>query len=182
LQWDTLAVALGPTGENGLAQLGLSTRSAETGELPRSSPVRGSSAGSGRLAASGRARRCQGASPGGKDPDLGHRRRRGSPWWARDGDTSRRLGTGDGRPEKRWRAPAWGSWSGGRCDDGGACRWSKVALDGRAASATEGCGRLGALTVACGGRWLNGRLGVAQRHTRVVWGGGCFGAWSNGVQ
>jgi hypothetical protein len=39
LQWATLAVALGPAGENGLAHLGLS---AETGELPRSSPVCGS--------------------------------------------------------------------------------------------------------------------------------------------
>jgi hypothetical protein len=47
------------------------------------------------------------------------------------------------------------------CSDGGACRWPEVALDGRVASATEGGGRLGASTVACGGRWLSGRLGVA---------------------
>jgi hypothetical protein len=88
LQWATLTVALGPAGKNGLAQLGLSARSAEAGELPRSSPARGSSADSDRPAASDRGRRCQGASPGGKNTDLGHRRRRGSPWWARDGDAS----------------------------------------------------------------------------------------------
>jgi hypothetical protein len=34
LQWATRAVALGPAGESGLAHLGLSARSAETGELP----------------------------------------------------------------------------------------------------------------------------------------------------
>jgi hypothetical protein len=113
LQWATQTVALGPAGKNGLAQLGLSARSAEAGELPRSSPARGSPADSGRPAASDRGRRCQGASPGGKDPDLGHRQRWGSPWWARDGDASRRWGIGDGRPEKRWRAPTRGSWSGG---------------------------------------------------------------------
>jgi hypothetical protein len=52
------------------------------------------------------------------------------------------------------------SLGGGRCGDGGARRWPEVALDGRAASATEGGGQLGASTVSCGGRWLNGRLGV----------------------
>jgi hypothetical protein len=103
----------GPAGENGLAQLGLLAGSAEGGELPCSSPARGLQADSGRPAVSGRGRMCQGASPGGKDPDLGHWRRRGSLWWARDGDASRRWGTGDDRPEKRWRAPARGSWSGG---------------------------------------------------------------------
>jgi hypothetical protein len=38
---------LGPAGENGLAHLGLWVRSAETGELPRSPPARGSLAGEG---------------------------------------------------------------------------------------------------------------------------------------
>jgi hypothetical protein len=33
LQWATLAVVLGPAGENGLAHLGLLARSVETGEL-----------------------------------------------------------------------------------------------------------------------------------------------------
>jgi hypothetical protein len=108
LHWATLTVALGPADENGLAQLGLSSRSVEAGEVPHSSSARGSPVDSGRPAVSG-----QGASPGGKDPDLGHRRRRGSPWWARDGDASRRWGTSDGRPEKRWRVSARGSWSGG---------------------------------------------------------------------
>jgi hypothetical protein len=48
----------------------------------------------------------------GEGPDLGHRQRRGSPWRARGDEAGRLWGTGDGRPEKRWRAPAWGSWSG----------------------------------------------------------------------
>jgi hypothetical protein len=111
LQWATPAVALGPAGENGLAQLGLLARSAEAEELPRSSPARGSPADSGQPETSGQGRRCQGASPGGKDPDFGHRRWRGSPWWARDGDASRWWGTDDGRPEKRWRAPTQGLWN-----------------------------------------------------------------------
>jgi hypothetical protein len=63
------------------------------------------------------------------------------------------------------------SSGGGHCGDGGAHRWSEVALDRRAASATEGGSQLGASMVACGGRWLSGRLGVAQRHTRAVRGG-----------
>jgi hypothetical protein len=74
------------------------------------------------------------------------------------------------------------SSGGGCCGDGGACRWLEVALDGRAASAIEGGGRLGASTIACGGRWLSDRFGVAQRHMRVVRGGRLFDAWSNGVQ
>jgi hypothetical protein len=45
-----------------------------------------------------------------------------------------------------------------------------VALDGKVASANEGGGRLGASTVPCSGRWLNGRLGVAQRRMRAVHG------------
>jgi hypothetical protein len=47
LQWATPAVVLGPTGENGLAHLGLWARSAETGERPHSPPARGSLAGKG---------------------------------------------------------------------------------------------------------------------------------------
>jgi hypothetical protein len=35
--------------------------------------------------------------------------------------------------------------------------------------------------IACGGRWLSGRLDVVQRHTRAVQGGRRFGAWRNGV-
>jgi hypothetical protein len=108
-----LAVALVLAGENGLAHLGLSARSTETGELPRSSSTQDSPAESGRSVASDRGRRCQGVSPGGEGPNLGHRRWRGSPWWAHGGDASQQWGTGDGRPEKRWRAPARGSWSGG---------------------------------------------------------------------
>jgi hypothetical protein len=37
------------------------------------------------------------------------------------------------------------SSSGDRCLDGGACRWSEVALDGKAASAHEGGGLNGSL-------------------------------------
>jgi hypothetical protein len=53
------------------------------------------------------------------------------------------------------------SLGGGRCGDGGAHQWPEVALNGRAASATEGGSRLGASMVACGERWLSDRLGVA---------------------
>jgi hypothetical protein len=63
------------------------------------------------------------------------------------------------------------SLSGGRCGDGGACQWLEVALDGKATSANEGGGRLGASMVPCEGQWLSDRLGVAQRSTRVVRGG-----------
>jgi hypothetical protein len=74
------------------------------------------------------------------------------------------------------------SSGGGRCGDGGARQWPEVALDGREASATEGGGRLGASTFACSGRWLSGRLGVAQRHMRAVRGGRRFSAWRRGVR
>jgi hypothetical protein len=176
LQWATFAVALGLAGENGLAQLGLSACSTETGEFPRSSPTHGSPADIGRPAVSGRGRRCQGASPGGKDPDLGHRWRRGSLFWARDSDAisggeptiaGRRRG---GEHQLGVRGAAVSS-GGGRCVDGGARRWPDVALDGRASLVTKGGGRLSALTVACGGRWLRGRLVVAKRHMRAVRGG-----------
>jgi hypothetical protein len=63
------------------------------------------------------------------------------------------------------------SSSRGRCGDGGACRWLEVALDGKATSANEGGGRLGASTVPCEGQWLSDQLGVAQRSTRAVRGG-----------
>jgi hypothetical protein len=87
----------------------------ETGEPPPpNSPLtRGSPAESGRPVASGRGRRCQGASPGGEGPDLGHRQRRGSPWRSRGSEVGRWWGTGDGKPEKRWRAPTRSSQSGG---------------------------------------------------------------------
>jgi hypothetical protein len=180
-------VALGPAGESGLAHLGLSACSVETGELPHSPPACGSPAESDRPAVSGWGRRCSGASPGGEGPDLGHRRWRGSPWWARGGKAGQQRGTGDGRLEKRWRAPARVrgavvSSCRGRCDDGGAHRWLEVALDGKVASASEGGDWLGVLTVYCGGRWLSGRLGVAQRRTRAVRGGQHFGAWTRGAR
>jgi hypothetical protein len=66
------------------------------------------------------------------------------------------------------------SSGGGRCGDRGAHRWSEVALDRKAASASEGDGRLGASTVPCGGRWLSDRLGVAQKRTRAMCGGQRF--------
>jgi hypothetical protein len=187
LQWATVAVALGPAGENGLAHVGLSARSIETGELPRSPPAHGPLTDSGRPAMSGRGRRCRELTPevrvliwgmggggahhggltaamqvGGGEPVMASRRRGGE----------RQLGVcGEAV-----------SSGGGRCGDGGARQWPEVALDGMAASATKGGGRLGASTVACGGRWLSDRLGVPRRHTRTVWGGRCFGAWNRGVQ
>jgi hypothetical protein len=112
LQWATLAVTLDPVGESGLAHLGLPAQD-ETWEPPIPPPARGQSAESGQPAMSGRGRRCQVASPRGEGPDLVHRQWTGSPWWARGGEAGRRWGTGDGRPEKRWRALAQGSWSGG---------------------------------------------------------------------
>jgi hypothetical protein len=51
---------------------------------------------------------------------------------------------------------------------GGARRWSEVALDGKAASANEGGGWLSASMGPCGGQWLSGRLGVAQRCMRAL--------------
>jgi hypothetical protein len=56
--------------ESGLAHLDLSARG-KTGESPHSPPVRGSLAESGRPTASGRGRRCQGASPVGGVPIWG---------------------------------------------------------------------------------------------------------------
>jgi hypothetical protein len=48
------------------------------------------------------------------------------------------------------------SSGGGHCSDGGARRWPDLALDGKAASATEGGSMLGASTVSYDGRWLRG--------------------------
>jgi hypothetical protein len=48
------------------------------------------------------------------------------------------------------------SSGGGRCGDEGARQWPEVALNGKAASITEGGNWLGASTVSCGGRWLRG--------------------------
>jgi hypothetical protein len=65
--------------------------------------------------------------------------------------------------------------SGGGCySDGGARRWSEVALDGKVASANEGGSRLGASTIPCCGCWLSDRLGVAQRRMRAVHGVQCL--------
>jgi hypothetical protein len=161
LQWATLAVALGPVGENGLAHLGLSAHLAEIGEFPHSSLARGSPVDSVRPAASGWGRRYQGASPGGEGSDLGHKRRRSSPWWARGGGEPATAGQRRGGEHQLGvRGPAVSS-GGGCYGDGGERRWPEVALNGRAASATEGGGQLSASTVACSGWWLNGRLGVA---------------------
>jgi hypothetical protein len=74
------------------------------------------------------------------------------------------------------------SSGGGRCGDGGARWYPKVALDRKVALATEEGGRLGTSTVSCGGQLLSGRLGVARRHPRVVRDGQCFGAWSRGAR
>jgi hypothetical protein len=63
------------------------------------------------------------------------------------------------------------SSGGGRCGGGGARRWPEVALDGKAASTNDGGVWLGASTGPCGGQWLCGRLGMAQRHARAVHGG-----------
>jgi hypothetical protein len=55
LQWATPAVALGPAGESGLAQLGLPARD-EIGEPPIPPPMRGSPADRRRVAREGGAR------------------------------------------------------------------------------------------------------------------------------
>jgi hypothetical protein len=70
----------------------------------------------------------------------------------------------------------------GRCGDRAARRWPEVALDGKAASANEEGGWLSASIVPCGGQWLSGLLGMAQRHTRAVRGGQCsvLGAEADG--
>jgi hypothetical protein len=74
------------------------------------------------------------------------------------------------------------STGGGHCGDGGAHRWPEVVLDGKAALANEGGGRVGALMVPCGGQWLSGQLEVAHRRTRAVRGGQCsaLGAEADG--
>jgi hypothetical protein len=64
----------------------------ETGEPPIPSPAHGSPTESGRPAASGYGRRCQGAGPGGEGPDLVHRQQRGSPWWAHGGEAGAHRG------------------------------------------------------------------------------------------
>jgi hypothetical protein len=97
-----------------------------------------------------------------------------------------------GEPATAGRRRGGGRWlgvrgaavssGGGCCGDGGAHRRLEVALDGKAVSATEGGGRLGASIVSYDGRWLSGRLGVAQRRTRMVRGGRRFGAWSRGAR
>jgi hypothetical protein len=147
LQWATLAIALGPTDENGMAQLGLSARSAEAGELPRSSPARGSSADFVRPAVSGWGRRCQGASPGGGEPATAGRRR-------------------GGELQLRVHGAAVSS-GGGRCGDGGARRWP--ATGGRPQQPKEAAGSvLRQLLAADGGssaglawrRGTRGRCGV----------------------
>jgi hypothetical protein len=155
------------------------------GSSTHSPPARGSLAESGRPAASGWVRRRQGASHGGEGPDLGI----GS-GGAHRGGLAMVKQVGGGEPATAGQRRCGGrrlrvrgavvSLGGGCCCDGGARRWSKVVLYGRATSENEGGGQLGASTVLCSGRWLRGRLGVAQRRTRVVHGGQRFGTWSRG--
>jgi hypothetical protein len=143
------------------------------GSPAHSSPVRGLPVESSRPAASGRVRRCQGASPRGEGPDLGigsggaHRGRLAAVKQVASGEPAM-AGQRRGGGRRLGVRGAAVSSGGGHCCDGGAHRWPEVALDGKAASTNEGGGRLGASTVPCGGRWLSGRLGVAQRHTRAV--------------
>jgi hypothetical protein len=88
---------------------------------------------------------------------------------------------GGGEPAMVGRRRGGGHWlrvrgvavssGGGHCGGRGACRWPEVALDRKVAMANEGSGWLGASSGPCGGQWLSGRLHVAQRRMRVVWGG-----------
>jgi hypothetical protein len=104
---------------------------------------------------------------------LGHRQQR-----AHRGGLTTAKQVGDAEPAMAGRRKGGGrrlrvrgaavSSGRGRCGDRGARRWSVVALNGKAASANEGGGWLGASTVPCGGWWLSDRLGVAQRCMRVV--------------
>jgi hypothetical protein len=176
LQWATTAVALGPAGESGLAHLALLARDKTREPPPQSSLARGSSAESGRPAVSGRGRRSRELLLEVRVPICGI----GS-GGAHRGGLAVVKQVGGGEPAMAGRRRGGGCWlrvrgaavsSGeGRCGDGGACWWPEVALDGKATSANEGGGRLGASTVPCGGRWLSDRLGVAQRRTRAVRGG-----------
>jgi hypothetical protein len=78
---------------------------------------------------------------------------------------------GGGEPVTAGRRRGGGRWlrvcgavvssGGGLCGDGGARRWLELAYNGKAASAKEGGGRLGASMVPCGGQWLSGRLGMS---------------------
>jgi hypothetical protein len=83
------------------------------GSSLHSSPAHASPAESGRPAASGRGRRCQGASPGGEGSNLGHRQWRGSPW---GGLTAvKQVGGGEemaaSRSRGHWRDPSGGGGS-----------------------------------------------------------------------
>jgi hypothetical protein len=113
----------------------------EIGEPPHSPLARDSSTESGRPAASGRGRRCQGASHEGGGPDLGHRQRRGSPWWLAakqvDGGEPATVGQRRGGGCQLGGRGAAVSSGGGRCGGGGARRWPEVAPDRKAASANE---------------------------------------------
>jgi hypothetical protein len=140
---------------------------------PHSPPARGSPAKSGRPAVSGR---------GGGARELALEVR--VPTWcigsrgAHRGGLAAAKQVSGGEPATASRRRGGGHWlgvhgsavssGGGHCSDGGARRWPEVALNGKVASANEGGGRLGASTGPCGGQWLNGRLGVAQRRMRVV--------------
>jgi hypothetical protein len=57
------------------------------------------------------------------------------------GKAGRWWGTGDGRPEKRWRAPAWGSQSGGELGRR-SLRWRRsTSMAGRGARLKDGLHR-----------------------------------------
>jgi hypothetical protein len=155
LQWATPAVAIDPADENGSAHLGLSARSTKTGELPilhwrpahRPNPADGR-----RVAGEGGVR------------ELALEVR--VPIWGTGGDGAHHGGLvvvkqiGGGEPTTVGRRRARGrrlrvrgavvSSGGSHCGDGGACRWPELALNGKAASASEGGGRLVASTVPCG--------------------------------
>jgi hypothetical protein len=108
---------------------------------PHSPPAHGLPVKSSRPTVSGRGRRCQGASPGNEGPDLGHRQRRGSPWWARGEEACWWWGTGDGRPEKRWRMSAQGSWRGGELERRLLRWWRSTSVVGGGARWEGGLGK-----------------------------------------
>jgi hypothetical protein len=158
LQWATPAVALCLAGESGLVHLGLSALSAETGDPPIPPLARGSPAESGRPVVSGLGRRCQGASPGGEGLDLVRRQRR-----AHRGRLAVVKQVGGHEPAMASQRRGGGrrlgvrravvSLGGGHCSNRGARRWPEVVLNGKAALAYEGGGRLSASTVPCAGQW-----------------------------
>jgi hypothetical protein len=111
LQWATPAVALGPADESGLAHLGHLAQD-KTGDPPvphrrvahRPNPVNRQ-----RVAGEGGARELAMEV---RVPIWGIGSGEAHRSGLARGEASRRWGTSDGRPEKSWRAPTRGSWSG----------------------------------------------------------------------